>query len=708
MGIQDLWDVLRPAFDERVSIDKFTDQFIRLNGRVPRLAIDASTFLFNSNLVPDRDKASIAIRNFMSKVLNLVALNLSIIVVFDGCFRPNKDRVSGSLESNRTYEDDLIEFKTLTVDQYKDYSFEEVALIKEELFKCKIDYLQAAGEAEAQCAQLQTMGIVDYVVTNDSDAFVFGITAVLRNFNRFKDDSLASPRKDSVSSTKYYYVTPVRMSQVEQIIGLNWERLVLLASLRGGDYSSGSKKIGITHAKAIALCGTNYLDKKPIQMSPSKKSKSNQQMEEFIPPDFSKEFLNIFLKENPTNKGNLYVEPMERKIRLQKFLTSLNSIIRSNSRSLFGRLLTLDNDLVIQEYYTMLYLFPFVDKRLYKFLPLSLSFGELHAIDKDIVISRSKSFTLNSGLQQFERINSNYTNSIGYSIIYLENNKEELQIISHKFEPTEKVLLYTPKYFIPPEFYWDAKYVIIKVLAHKAFPNEIAWIDRFKSDENQGELLRIKYDKYKLPFNKEEENDDDNLKSEASVWCIKTLIELVNKDAINHFKLIEDQKARAKKEKKSPVKAKTQKTKVDDFFKRTTLAPLPLYATPESVSKGPISFPLSTLVTKNNTNKNKKSQISIQSFFKGRMDDPFQDIQQSNRLVASEIPYLEAKPSKRSSSGGELNPSPTKKLAPRRIIAEIEENEIDLTSDTLYDLSLHEADDSSLMEINIEEFNSKR
>ncbi len=39
---------------------------------------------------------------------------------------------------------------------------------------------QAAGEAEAELAQMNKLGIIDAVLTEDSDALVFGAQVVIR------------------------------------------------------------------------------------------------------------------------------------------------------------------------------------------------------------------------------------------------------------------------------------------------------------------------------------------------------------------------------------------------------------------------------------------------------------------------------------------------------------------------------------------------
>ncbi|KAG1734901.1 XPG I-region-domain-containing protein [Suillus paluster] len=51
-----------------------------------------------------------------------------------------------------------------------------------------MQWIMAAGEAEAQLALMNGAGIIDAVMTDDSDTFIFGAQTVLRN-STFSIDS---------------------------------------------------------------------------------------------------------------------------------------------------------------------------------------------------------------------------------------------------------------------------------------------------------------------------------------------------------------------------------------------------------------------------------------------------------------------------------------------------------------------------------------
>ena len=97
-----------------------------------------------------------------------------------------------------------------------------------------LPYITAPMEAEAQCAELVRLGLVDGIVTDDSDIFLFGGTRIYKNmFNAAK------------------YVECYLSSDLEKEFLLSREKLVRFAHLLGSDYTEGIPGVGPVTALEI-------------------------------------------------------------------------------------------------------------------------------------------------------------------------------------------------------------------------------------------------------------------------------------------------------------------------------------------------------------------------------------------------------------------------------------------------------------------------
>ncbi|KZZ93773.1 DNA excision repair protein Rad2 [Moelleriella libera RCEF 2490] len=97
-----------------------------------------------------------------------------------------------------------------------------------------IPYITAPMEAEAQCAELVRLGIVDGIVTDDSDIFLFGGTRVYKNmFNSNK------------------FVECYIGTDLEKELSLSRHELISLAQLLGSDYTEGLPGVGPVTAVEI-------------------------------------------------------------------------------------------------------------------------------------------------------------------------------------------------------------------------------------------------------------------------------------------------------------------------------------------------------------------------------------------------------------------------------------------------------------------------
>lgn len=97
-----------------------------------------------------------------------------------------------------------------------------------------LPYITAPMEAEAQCAELVHLGLVDGIVTDDSDIFLFGGTRIYKNmFNAAK------------------FVECYLASDLEKEYALDRRKLIRFAHLLGSDYTEGIPGIGPVTALEI-------------------------------------------------------------------------------------------------------------------------------------------------------------------------------------------------------------------------------------------------------------------------------------------------------------------------------------------------------------------------------------------------------------------------------------------------------------------------
>lgn len=106
--------------------------------------------------------------------------------------------------------------------------------VQELLKRFGIPYITAPMEAEAQCAELYKIGLVDGIVTDDSDCFLFGGDKIYKNMFDQKQ-----------------YVEFYLQDDLFNKMALTQHKLIELALLLGSDYTEGIKGIGRVQAMEI-------------------------------------------------------------------------------------------------------------------------------------------------------------------------------------------------------------------------------------------------------------------------------------------------------------------------------------------------------------------------------------------------------------------------------------------------------------------------
>jgi Holliday junction resolvase YEN1 len=121
-----------------------------------------------------------------------------------------------------------------------------------------IPYHEAPGEAEAECARLQVLGVVDAVWSQDSDCIMFGCNLWIHDDRVAKEKGNTNRAKDKTKKNAKT-VLVVRSRSLEEQCGLDREGLVLFAMLVGGDYqASGLRGCGVAAAMHAIKAGLGH------------------------------------------------------------------------------------------------------------------------------------------------------------------------------------------------------------------------------------------------------------------------------------------------------------------------------------------------------------------------------------------------------------------------------------------------------------------
>ncbi|KAG9956448.1 hypothetical protein KCU80_g76, partial [Aureobasidium melanogenum] len=189
-----------------------TDHFQK-HKRSLRVAIDEAGWRFHNlsdaqvhairEKVPEANPIEKAI---LWRVLKLMRMNIQPIFIFDGPSRPwKRGGVAGRVD------------------------WKKIDLLRKMLNMLKIPHHRAPAEAEAECARLNELGIVDAVWTDDSDALMFGAKVLIKKHREGRGNTA----KKSDTLVRIY-----RADVIEHKHRINRQGLILFALLSGGDYDT--------------------------------------------------------------------------------------------------------------------------------------------------------------------------------------------------------------------------------------------------------------------------------------------------------------------------------------------------------------------------------------------------------------------------------------------------------------------------------------
>ncbi|KAF8632066.1 hypothetical protein AX15_002064 [Amanita polypyramis BW_CC] len=237
MGVAGLWEILKPAAETRSMTElAITEGFVAnprgLRGF--RIGIDASIWFFHAEYGKEGENP--VLRTLFFRCATLMRTTFLPLFVFDGPKRPDFKR---GKKINKTSHKLIPGMKAIV----EAFGFE---------------WRMAPAEAEAELAYLNSVGIIDGILSDDVDNFLFGATTVIRNTSNNLSGNRANPilnsqGKDDKNHTRLYRASKIRS---HSSISLTRGGLILIGLLSGGDYAqAGLPGCGITTAHALACCG---------------------------------------------------------------------------------------------------------------------------------------------------------------------------------------------------------------------------------------------------------------------------------------------------------------------------------------------------------------------------------------------------------------------------------------------------------------------
>ncbi|KAF9477457.1 hypothetical protein BDN70DRAFT_881151 [Pholiota conissans] len=237
MGVAGLWDVLKPAAQTRSMTDLAIKEGFEANPdgkRGFRLGIDASIWFFHAEY--GREGENPVLRTLFFRCATLMHTTFLPIFVFDGPKRPDIKR---GKKINKT-------------------SNKLIPGMKQIVEAFGFEWRMAPGEAEAELAYLNRIGIIDGILSDDVDNFLFGATTVIRNSSNTLSGNRANPALNSAGKDDKNHTRVFRLEDITNHPDIRLTRggMILIGLMSGGDYEQGGlMRFGVTTSHALAKCG---------------------------------------------------------------------------------------------------------------------------------------------------------------------------------------------------------------------------------------------------------------------------------------------------------------------------------------------------------------------------------------------------------------------------------------------------------------------
>lgn len=243
MGVSGLLSILKEIQDT-TSLERYRGQ---------TLAVDTYGWLHRALVLCSQELCQdLPTRKYITSVMNKVQMlrhfDITPYFVFDGGILPTKKDTLTDRRVKR--EESLAKANALMLQNKNKLAVKEfmkaacvtpqmAKSVMVELDKLGIKYVVAPYEADPQMVYLEKQGIVDGILSEDSDLLVFGCTKLI---TKLKDDS-------SCVEIDWSKISSVK--SIPYLTSLSAEQIRLVVMLSGCDYTKGVPGIGLKTAFAL-------------------------------------------------------------------------------------------------------------------------------------------------------------------------------------------------------------------------------------------------------------------------------------------------------------------------------------------------------------------------------------------------------------------------------------------------------------------------
>ncbi|CAK5264231.1 unnamed protein product [Mycena citricolor] len=235
MGVPGLWKELEPAgkvrsLTEVAVVEGFENNSNGLRGF--RIGIDASIWFFHAAYGKEGENPEL--RTMFFRCATLMHAPFLPLFVFDGPLRPGQKR--GKSINRQSHK--------LTTG------------MKEIVESFGYEWRVAPGEAEAELAYLNRIGVIDGILSDDVDNFLFGATTVIRNSSNNLSGNRSNPVLNSDGRDDKNHSRVFRIEDITDKTGLTRGDMILIGLCSGGDYdTSGMTGCGPGIARGLVKYG---------------------------------------------------------------------------------------------------------------------------------------------------------------------------------------------------------------------------------------------------------------------------------------------------------------------------------------------------------------------------------------------------------------------------------------------------------------------